>query len=126
MKTILSIMTLFLLVGGVTCSAQSDALSLAEIARQNQSGKKAVKVFTDENTQRTAPPVEARKPVPAVAVTASDQKKAPVSLSPDAARVAELQKGLDSLRLNQAAWSGSAKSCARLQDESVEGWLPMI
>ena len=110
MKTIFCLTTLFLMTGSVACIAQSDALSLAEAARQNQPGKKAVKVFTDENTQRTAPSVEDRKAVPAG--TASDQKKNTRSISPvarESAKVAELQKTLDSLKLNQSAWSNSAK-----------------
>ncbi len=110
MKTILCLTTLFLMTGSVTCFAQSDSPSLAEIARQNQTGKKAARVFTDDNTQRTAPPVEDRKTI--VADTASDQKKDTRSTSPaskDTTRAAELQKTLDSLKQNQAGWSKSAK-----------------
>ncbi len=106
-KTILCLTTFSLMIGGVSC-AQSDSPSLAELARQNQADKKAAKVFTDDNTQRTAPPVEDRK----TAVVASGQTKAPQSVAPaskDSARVAELQKTLDSLKQNQAGWSKSAK-----------------
>ena len=98
----------FLMTGGKTCVAQADSPSLAELARQNQTGRKAAKVFTDDNTQRTAPPVEDRK----TAVAASDEAKGPQSVSPaskGSARVAELQKALDSLKQNQAGWSKSAK-----------------
>ena len=106
-KTILCVTTFSLMIGGVSC-AQSDSPSLAELARQNQPGKKAARVFTDDNTQRTAPPVEDRK----TAVAAPGQTKAPQSVSPaskDSARVAEIQKTLDSLKQNQAGWSKSAK-----------------
>jgi len=101
------LLAFFLMTGGETCIAQSDSPSLAELAKQNQTGKKAARVFTDDNTQRTAPPVEDRK-----TAAASDQAKAPQSGSPaskGSARVAELQKALDSLKQNQAGWSKSAK-----------------
>jgi hypothetical protein len=108
MKTILCLTTFFLMTGVLTCVAQSDAPSLAEIARQNQSTRKAMKVFNDDNTQRTAPSVEARATVPAA--TATELKKNTSSpASKDSAKVAELQKALDSLKQNQAGWSKSAK-----------------
>ncbi len=123
MKTILCLTALFLATGSVTCIAQSDSRSLAEIARQNQPSTKAVKAFTDENTQRTAPSEEDRKVAPAsrpevassdsAKGTAAGQKKDAQSLSPastGSAKVAELQKKVDSLRQNQAAWSSSAKA----------------
>lgn len=110
MNTILHLATFFLMAGAVACFAQSDSPSLADLARQNQPGKKAVRVFTDDNTQRTAPPVDDRKTV--LDATASDQKKdtrstLPASKGPT--RVVELQKTLDSLKQNQAGWSKSAK-----------------
>ena len=111
-KTILCLTTFFpaffLMTGVVTCVAQSDSPSLAELAKQNQTDKKAARTFTDDNTQRTAPPIEDRKTV----VPASDQKKDTRNISPaskDSMRVAEIQKTLDSLKQNQAGWSKSAK-----------------
>src|SRR5882724_10374017 len=102
------LLAFFLMTGGETCIAQSDSPSLAELARQNQTGRKAARVFTDDNTQRTAPPVEDRK----TTIAASAEAKGPQSVSPaskGSARVAELQKALDSLKQNQAGWSKSAK-----------------
>ncbi len=113
-KTILCLTTFFpaffLMTGVVTCVAQSDSPSLAELARQNQTDKKAARTFTDDNTQRTAPPIEDRKIV--LVGAPADQKKDTRSTSPaskDSMRVAEIQKTLDSLKQNQAGWSKSAK-----------------
>lgn len=123
MKNVVPAALGFLLMAGGACVAQSDQPSLAELAKQNHTSKKATRVITNDdiaasprysNTDSVAP---AASSAPAAGASASDAKsgdskdaasnKAPAAKDPPA--VAELKKKLDGYKAEQDGWKTSAK-----------------
>jgi hypothetical protein len=103
------------------CLAQASAPSLGELARKTRAEKKAVMVFDDDNTVRSAPQIQAlsraensveRSTSKSSQDADKTKKDQPSKADPTAldAKVAELQKKLDSLKKDQVTWSNSEKS----------------
>jgi hypothetical protein len=108
---------LFVSVLGGACLAQSDNVSLGDLARKNQTHRKSVMVFDDENTRRTSAnndtasisansKTTVAQPVTAEAAKADPRNSASTS---DGGQLNKLKKQLDSLKQQQSVWSNSAK-----------------
>jgi vancomycin resistance protein YoaR len=124
MLTRFIVVILFTVSMAGACLAQTSAPSLGELAKKTRAEKKAVMVFDDDNTVRSAPAVQAS--ASAENSVAAESSKAKSSQDADKqskknqeskadpaaldAKVAELQKKLDTLKKNQGTWSNSAKS----------------
>lgn len=124
MLTRFIVATCFSLSTVAACLAQTSAPSLGDLARKTRTEKKAVMVFDDDNTVRSAPPVQASSSSGEPVAPESDKAKSgqdadkqskkdqsskadPAALD---AKVAELQKKIDSLKKDQGTWSNSEKS----------------
>jgi hypothetical protein len=109
---------------GAACLSQSSAPSLGDLARKTRAEKKSVMVFDDDNTTRSVPVAQTSSAANSSAAESSgsakpahDAEKKSEANQPakaDAAaldaKVAELQKKLDSLKKDQGTWSNSEKS----------------
>ena len=117
MKQCYSHLLVFVLafVGG--CLAQSDGVSLGEVARTNRIHGKSVMVFNDENTHRSQlsdhpspisadPSTTATSPVKAEAAKTNAGNQASTGSGADRDK---LKKQLDSLKQQQSVWSNSVK-----------------
>ena len=111
------------LLGGGMCLAQSEQPSLAELAKQNKTERKAVKTFTEADLPGTkanamekviaAPAVQGSSHETTSSTDVSDGKKASTKgTSPvikDAPAVAELKKQIVSYQQDEDMWKKSAK-----------------
>jgi spermidine/putrescine-binding protein len=126
MKRSFWMIVVFLATAGGVCSAQSDAPSLADVARQKKPEKKAVIVLTDEDSTSVPASDVATAGDSAPALTASGDStgssakeagkqagSAPAPSSKESSEVAELKNKLDSLKQQQDGWKRSSK---RYQD----------
>jgi hypothetical protein len=130
MKRSFWMIAVLLATAGGVCLAQSDAPSLADVAREKKEekkqGKKAVIVLTDENSAISPATDRATASSSAPASTTSGNsagssaketdKEASsnhASSSKESSEVSELKNKLDSLREQQDGWKHSAK---RYQD----------
>lgn len=111
---------LVVIVFAAPCLAQSDEVSLGDLARRNKASHgKPVMVFNDENTQRTAV-AEDSSPASgstrttvgqtASAQSASSKKPDGKTSASSSNQADKLKKELDSLKQQQSVWSNSAKS----------------
>ena len=110
---------LFVVVFAAGCLAQSDEVSLGDLARRNKAHGKPVMVFNDDNTQRTAVSDDSSTSTGSpnkasagqmAASQAADAKKADGKSSASSSNQADkLKKELDSLKQQQTVWSNSAK-----------------
>lgn len=112
------------LVLAAACLAQSSAPSLGDLAKKTRADKKSVMVFDDDNTTRSVPISQASSAANSTAAESSaaaksghdtakkNEAKQSAKTGPAAldAKVAELQKKLDSLKKDQGTWSNSEKS----------------
>lgn len=114
-----AVATLFFLIAGGWCFAQSDQpLSLAELAKQNKPDKKKAHVVVTEDDLQSSLGIvsvvgdDSTKPAPSPEESAA-QKKAgdnnQAASSKGNAEVADLKKKLDSFREQQDGWKRSAK-----------------
>lgn len=123
MKLKFFFVSLFSVTLGVVCLAQSAALSLGDLARKTRAEKKAVMVFDDDNTTRSVPAAQTSATSGNQGAENSNAAKSPhdpakegkqaqaSKADPGAldARVAQLQKQLDTLKKDQGTWSDSEK-----------------
>jgi hypothetical protein len=120
----LCLASLIVAVAAGFCVAQSEAPSLADLARQNRTHKKATKVFTEEDVPHHASPAPAvvKNSDPTVssskvggadvqaagkAVTADDNKADSPAVKPSAD--SELKQKLDHYTAQRDAWKQSVK-----------------
>lgn len=115
--------SLFSLALAGVCLAQSSGPSLGDLARKTRTEKKAVMVFDDDNTTRSVPSAQVSPTSdklvaensstgkPTHDAAKENKQDEPAKADPAAlnAKVAELQKQLDSLKKEQGTWSNSEK-----------------
>lgn len=110
--------SLFLMIAGGACSAQSEPQSLGEVAKQNKQDKKAVLVITEDDISSSPGVVsvvgdESVKVADAGPASpqkaAADVDKAKAAPSDSSPQVAELKKQLDAYKAEREGWKQSAK-----------------
>ena len=113
-------MLIFAVVFAGACAAQSDGVSLGDVARKSRSHAKPVVFFDDGNTHRTAatddsaPALDGSK-LPAGGQTGATKAEVgkngagKTSASPAGDQADKLKKQLESLKQQQGVWSKSAK-----------------
>jgi hypothetical protein len=108
----------FVFVIGGACLAQSDNVSLGDLARKNQTHGKSVMVFDDENTRRTSASNDTASTSASSKTTITRPAAGPETAKaeaknsaagPGGGQVDKLKKQLDSLKQQQSVWSKSAK-----------------